>query len=61
MNYPVKFALTAVSAAFFMSNLAFADAYVDEAKAVVAKATAPAKAWDGPTSGPKLQAGKSLV
>ena len=61
MKHPVKFVLTAVSTALLMSNLAWADAYVDEAKAVVAKATAPAKTWDGPTSGPKLLPGKSIV
>ena len=61
MKHPVKFVLTAISAAFCMSHLAWADAYVDEAKAVVAKATAPAKTWDGPTSGPKLQKGKTIV
>ena len=61
MKHPVKFVLSAISAAFCMSHLAWADAYVDEAKAVVAKATAPAKTWDGPTSGPKLQKGKTIV
>ena len=36
MKHPVKFVLTAISAAFCMSHRAWADAYVDEAKAVVA-------------------------
>ena len=35
MKHPVKFVLTAISAALCMSHLAWADAYVDEAKAVV--------------------------
>ena len=61
MKHPVKFVLTAMSAALLMSRLAWADAYVDEAKALVAKATAPAKTWDGPTSGPKIAPGKSIV
>lgn len=38
-----------------------ADAYTDEAKAVVAKATSRADTWDGPTAGPKAVAGKSIV
>lgn len=36
-------------------------AIVAEAKAVVAKAAAPATKWDGPTQGPKAQAGKLIV
>jgi ribose transport system substrate-binding protein len=38
-----------------------ADALVDEAKAVVAKATSRADKWDGPTTGPKAVAGKTIV
>ena len=34
-------------------SLARADALVDEAKAVVEKATSRADKWDGPTAGPK--------
>ena len=38
-----------------------ADAFLDEAKAVVAAATGRADKWDGPTTGPKAQAGKTVV
>lgn len=38
-----------------------ADAFTDEAKAVVAKASARVDKWDGPTSGPKGVPGKSVV
>ena len=55
MKYATKFVLTALSSAFLLSNLAHADAYVDEGKAIVAKATARVTAWDGPTSGPRVQ------
>lgn len=43
------------------STAANADEIVDQAKQVVAKATAPASAWDGPTTGPKAAQGKSIV
>lgn len=42
------------------TGAARADALVDEAKAVVAKATARADRWEGPTTGPKA-VGKKLV
>lgn len=42
-------------------HLAHADALVDEAKAAVAKASARADKWDGPTTGPKAAPGKSIV
>ncbi|SCM72944.1 conserved exported hypothetical protein [uncultured Pleomorphomonas sp.] len=38
-----------------------ADAFLDEAKALVAKATAPVSAWDGPTSGPAIAKDKTIV
>jgi ribose transport system substrate-binding protein len=38
-----------------------ADDALAAAKAALAKAAAPARAWDGPTSGPKAQAGKFVV
>jgi ribose transport system substrate-binding protein len=38
-----------------------ADALVDEAKAIVAKATSRADKWDGPTSGPKAESKKTVV
>jgi hypothetical protein len=44
-----------------IASSARADALVDEAKAVVEKATARADKWDGPTSGPKAVAKKTVV
>lgn len=38
-----------------------ADAYLEQAEAAVAKATARAAAWDGPTSGPALARDKKIV
>ena len=55
MTTAVGLALAAVASA------ARADALVDEAKAVVEKATARADKWDGPTSGPKAVAKKTVV
>ena len=40
---------------------AHADAFLDEAKAVVAKAVGRADKWDGPTSGPKSVGKKTVV
>lgn len=40
---------------------AWADVYLDQATAAVAKATASATQWDGPTSGPQLQANKKII
>jgi ribose transport system substrate-binding protein len=42
-------------------SLARADALVDEAKAVVEKATSRADKWDGPTAGPKAMGKKTIV
>jgi len=55
--------LAAASAvALFAAPLAArADALVDEAKAVVAKASARADKWDGPTTGPKSVGKKTVV
>jgi ribose transport system substrate-binding protein len=61
MRLSVGMAALAVGAVGFTARAALADPYVDEAKAVIAKATAPAKEWDGPTSGPKLQTGKAVI
>src|ERR1700691_4971507 len=57
------FFLTAASvlALAIAANAARADALVDEAKAVVEKATARADKWEGPTSGPKAVAKKTVV
>ena len=38
-----------------------ADAFLDEAKAVVAKAVGRVDTWDGPTSGPKAVTGKTVI
>ncbi|MCC3719717.1 substrate-binding domain-containing protein [Rouxiella badensis] len=46
---------------FLSSTTAFADAYLDSAKQAVDKAVTPVTQWDGPTSGPKLQAGKRII
>lgn len=35
--------------------------FIAEAQAAIAKATAPATQWDGPTQGPKLQANKKII
>ena len=37
------------------------DAYIAEAKAYIAKATAPGAPWSGPTTGPKAQAHKLVI
>jgi ribose transport system substrate-binding protein len=45
-----------------LSSLAVAqDAYLAEAKAYVARISTPRTPWDGPTSGPSAQPGKSVV
>jgi ribose transport system substrate-binding protein len=38
-----------------------AEPWIAEAASVVARAAAPATTWDGPTSGPKAQAGELIV
>jgi len=43
------------------ASSAWADAYLDQATAAVTKATASVTQWDGPTSGPKLQANKKII
>lgn len=50
----------ALSGAGAAPVLAAGDAVVS-AKAALAKAQAPARTWDGPTGGPKAQAGKLVV
>ncbi|MEJ7139185.1 substrate-binding domain-containing protein [Amphibiibacter pelophylacis] len=54
------FALLAL-AALGATSLARADDFVDQAKKKVEAAAAPADKWDGPTSGPKAQPGKTLA
>ncbi|MFI5411798.1 substrate-binding domain-containing protein [Kaistia sp. UC242_56] len=55
--------LAAASAVALMAipMVAHADAFVDEAKAVVAKAVGRADKWDGPTTGPKAVGKKTVV
>ncbi len=51
-----KWLLTAsvsIAALAVTSGIAAADAFVDEAKAIVAAATSRVDKWDGPTTGPK--------
>ncbi len=50
-----------MSAVLAASGAAHAQDAVAAAKAVVAAATAPSSAWDGPTTGPKAVAGKTVV
>lgn len=54
-------AVLALGVSTIAVQAAHADAYVDEAKALIAKATAPVKEWDGPTTGPKIEKGKSII
>ena len=62
MKHAARFTMTTLAIAMVsLSTAAMADPYVDQAKAAVAKATAPAKNWDGPTSGPKIMPGKNVV
>ena len=53
--------VTSALALAIVAGSARADALVDEAKSVVEKATARADKWDGPTSGPKAVAKKTIV
>lgn len=43
------------------ASAAATDPFTVQAKAAIAKATSPATQWDGPTTGPKAQAGKLIV
>jgi ribose transport system substrate-binding protein len=43
------------------TNAAANEPFTLQAKAVVAKATAPVTQWDGPTTAPKAQKGKTIV
>ncbi len=55
----VRLGLSAVLAS--AAATAHADDVLDRARAVVAAATAPAAAWDGPTTGPRAAAGKTVI
>ncbi|OBX07472.1 sugar ABC transporter substrate-binding protein [Gallibacterium salpingitidis] len=46
---------------FFNQHTFAADDFVSQAKTTVAAATAPQTKWDGPTTGPKLQQGKTVI
>jgi len=62
MNGRVILMTTAAALALAaVASSARADALVDDAKAVVEKATARADKWEGPTSGPKAVAKKTVV
>lgn len=53
---------TFTTTVFALSQPVFAtDNFVDQAKQVVAAATAPQTKWNGPTTGPKLQQHKSII
>ncbi|PJG84240.1 substrate-binding domain-containing protein [Conservatibacter flavescens] len=54
-------ALSALIAMSFSSASLAADPFVEEAKQQVAAATAKKENWDGPTTGPKLQADKKVI
>lgn len=54
-------AVAVAGALFTLSPAVHADAFLDEAKAVVAKAVAPSNKWDGPTTGPKIAPNKTIV
>ena len=63
MNWKTKLLASAAmlaGAAVTLPVAVRADALVDQAKAVVAKATGRVDTWDGPTSGPKA-VGKKLI
>ncbi len=53
--------VSAAVLALGLSTAAHADEFLEKAQAAIAKATAPVKEWDGPTTGPKLQPGKFLI
>jgi ribose transport system substrate-binding protein len=57
----LKSILTASACALAFAATARADDYVDMATAKAKAATAHADKWDGPTAGPKLVTGKTIV
>src|SRR3954470_9993570 len=54
-------AAASTAAMLAAASIARADAFLDQAKATVAAATGRADTWDGPTTGPKAEAGKTVV
>ena len=61
MSRSLMIATASLATLTISCGIAHADAYTDEAKAVVEKAVAPVTEWEGPTSGPKAAKDKSIV
>ena len=61
LNRIVLMAAASMATLMLASLSASADSFVDEAKAVVAKASGRVDKWDGPTAGPKAVGKKTLV
>ncbi len=60
-RFPIRRQLLAVALIAASFGAAHADDFLDQAKAKVAVATMSKEKWDGPTSGPKAAAGKTIV
>ena len=60
LTFPLR-AIVLATAAFSLAGHALADDFLDAAKKRVTAATVPVDKWDGPTSGPKAAAGKTVV
>lgn len=57
-----SFIFTAAASLLLSSQFTFAaDSYVQQAKDAVSAATAVSSSWDGPTTGPKIKQGKSVI
>ena len=54
-------AVATLAAVSFAGNAFADDSFVEEAKKLVAAATAKQEKWDGPTTGPQLQQGKNVI
>ncbi|VEH68101.1 ribose ABC transporter ATP-binding protein [Rodentibacter pneumotropicus] len=50
-----------LAAISFTNNTLANNSFVEDAKKQVAAATAKQEKWDGPTTGPQLQQGKSII
>jgi ribose transport system substrate-binding protein len=59
--YPQTSALVAALAALSLSSHAIADEFLEAAKKKIAISTMTKEKWDGPTSGPKAAAAKTIV
>ncbi|ACT14705.1 substrate-binding domain-containing protein [Pectobacterium aroidearum] len=53
--------LSGLTTVLLSSQPTWADSYLDQATAAVAKATASSTQWDGPTQGPQLQPNKKII